>query len=224
MSKHFPILKDALPLVVVALASSTSILPAQFPGAPVLQNAFAMPGLAVAANFGGGGGQSFYGLAGALGMGAGRMQLSAVAGAQRGNGATRGAYGGRVAASLWSSSGGALGVGAFAGFGGAPRTRTGTTVTNAAVLAVPVGLSLSYRRALGSSRGLSGYVSPMYRWTRANAGTTSTSNGAMRFAAALDFGFSPAFGATIGGEFGQNSNTSGPSTIGAALTIVPGRR
>jgi len=48
-----------------AIAIGAAGVGAQVPGAPVLQNAFANPGIAVAANFGGGSGQSFYGAAAA---------------------------------------------------------------------------------------------------------------------------------------------------------------
>lgn len=223
MPIHFPTFKVTL---VAALASAAVVAEAQVPGAPVLQNAFNNPGFAVAANFGGGGGQSFYGAAAALGLGSGRISVSGAAGAQRGNGATRGAYGGRVAASLWTSSGGGLGIGGFAGLGGAPRTRTGATVTNPAVVSIPVGISVGYRRALGNTRGFSGYVSPLYRWMRSDSSTV-VSNGAFRVSAGIDFAVSQSFGVTFGGEMGQPSGTTrrtGGSTLGAAVTFVPGRR
>ena len=91
-------------LGLVGLAGLAASAAAQVPGAPVLQNAFANPGLAIAANFGGGAGQSFYGAAGALGLGGGKLQVSGAAGAAHANGATRGAYGARLSASIWSSS------------------------------------------------------------------------------------------------------------------------
>ena len=211
---------------VMVVAGVPAIASGQVPGAPILQNAFNNPGLAVAANFGGGSGQSFYGAAAAWGMGSGRLQVSAAAGAQRSNDATRGAYGGRVAASVWTSSGGALGVGAFAGFGGAPRTAQAGTVTNPAVLIVPVGVTLGYRRALGSTRGISAYASPLYRWTRSTADTT-TSAGSARVALGLDFSLSSSFGATVGAEIGSGGKAdagAGTSTFGVAVTFVPGRR
>ena len=200
---------------------------AQVPGAPALQNAFATPGLAVAANFAGGGGQSFFGAAGAMGLAQGRFQVSGAAGVQRGNGSSRGAYGGRLAASLWSSSGGALGVGAFAGLGGATRTDTNGVITNPAVMVVPAGVSVGYRRAMGSTRGMSVYASPLYRWSRFDNDTVST-QGSIRVALGFDFAFSSSLGATVGVELGQNSAGKGASTgsgtMGAAISFVPGRR
>src|SRR5437763_3625286 len=79
--------------VLVGLTALAASAAAQVPGAPVLQNAFANTGLAVAANFGGGGGQTFYGAAAALGLGGGRLQLSGAAGASHAKTSTRGAYG-----------------------------------------------------------------------------------------------------------------------------------
>lgn len=198
----------------------------QTPGIPVLQNAFSNPGLAVAANMGGGGGESFLGAAAAWGLGGGRLQLSGAAGASRANGATRGAYGGRLAASVWTSSGGSLGVGAFGGLGGAPRTLTGGTITNPALAILPVGLTVGYRRPMGTSRGISAYASPFYRWVRATSDTVSSS-GAIRVSLGVDFAFSPSFGATLGAELGQSAGgvrRGGSGILGGAVSFVPGRR
>jgi hypothetical protein len=215
----------ALTQAAVATAVLASTASGQLPATPVLQNAFANPGLAFAGNYGGGGGQSFFGLAGAWGLGGGRLQVSGAAGAQRGNGATRGAYGGRAAANVWTSRGGSLGAGAFVGVGGAPRTEDAGTVTNAAVLIVPAGVSIGYRRPFGATRGISAYASPMYRWTRADDGAVTTS-GTLRFAFGVDFAISQTLGVTAGGELGRSnaSRGSGGGTLGVAVTFVPGRR
>ena len=226
--------KCLLPLAV-ALMPTTGV-DAQTPGIPVLQNAFLNPGLAIAADFGGGAGQSFGGLAAGWGLGtstqrgSARIQLSAAAGAGRGNGATRGAYGGRVAFTAWISAGGSLGVGAFGGMGGAPRTRSNGSVTNAAVLIVPAGITFSYRRPIGTTRGLSVYASPMYSWVRSATDVSTVNRSGLRAAVGLDFAFSPALGATIGGEFGAsqltpvNGGRGGSGSFGAAISFVPGRR
>ncbi|HJQ22128.1 MAG TPA: hypothetical protein VJ867_17455 [Gemmatimonadaceae bacterium] len=210
---------------LLALSACAAAAVAQVPGAPVLQNAWANPGLAVAANFGGGSGQSFYGLAGAMGFGGGKMQLSAAAGANNANGSTRGAYGARAAMSVWSSSGGALGVGAFAGLGGAPRTRSNNVVNNAAILNVPVGATVGYRRSLGS-RGFSAYASPFYRWARSDNGTVA-STGSMRVSLGADFAVTSSIGVTVGGELGGSSGRAGSKSsglFGAAVSFVPGGR
>lgn len=196
----------------------------QVPGVPALQNAFSSPGLAVAGNYAGGGGQSFFGAAAGYGFGSGRILASAAAGAQRANGSTRGAYGGRAAMNLWTSSGGSLGAGAFVGIGGAMRTRQGNVTSNPAVIHVPAGISVGYRRSLGATRGMSVYASPLYRWTRINADTVSTTTGAIAGAVGLDFAISQSFGLTVGAEFGKASGSSrANSTIGVALSFVPGR-
>jgi hypothetical protein len=199
-------------------------LKAQVPGSPVLQNSFLNNGLGVAGNYGGGTGQSFYGAGAGWGFGEGRFQLSGVAGAQSSNDKTRGAYGARAAANVWSTRGRSFGVGAFAGVGGAPRTRTDNVVTNAATLFVPAGLSVAYQRPIGSKRGISVYASPMYRWARFDDGLVTT-NGAFRGAVGVDFSVTHTFGVTVGGEFGQaDSFTDTGSVFGAAVTFVPRRR
>lgn len=195
----------------------------QIPGAPVLQNAFANPGLAVAANFGSGGGQSLFALAAGWGLGSGRILLSGAAGAQRSNDATRGAYGGRASMTAWTSAGGSLGAAVFAGVGGAPRTRNETGMTNAAVFTIPAGITAGYRRNIGTNRGISAYASPMYRWARVTTDDDETvSEGNFRVAVGLDFSFNPALGVTLGAEMG--SGDTGASALGAAVSWVPGGR
>ena len=218
------------PRVVTALAvfaAGAASAAAQVPGAPTLQNAFANPGLAFAADFGSGAGSSFFGAAGAWGLGSGKIQVSGVAGAERSQTTTRGAYGARAAMSLWSSSGGSLGAGVFAGIGGGPRSRDSLgVIRNPARMNVPVGVSLGYRRPFGSSRGVSAYASPMYRWSRVDAGTGGiTSTGAFRVAAGVDFAVSQSFGVTGGAELGGADAASNSSAVfGFAVTFVPGRR
>ena len=225
-----PRLMNPCAAVGIAVICCSLEATAQMPGLPVLQNAFTNRGLAFAGNFGSGGGQSAVGAAAAWGLGRGegadgRLVLSAGAAAQRANEATRGVYGARAAARLWSSRGGALGAGAFVGFGGAPRTTAGTQVTNPAVVNIPAGVSVAYRRAVGEKRGLSVYVSPFYSWSRAEVDTVVTS-GTVRFSAGFDFAFTRALGVTVGGEFGGKSkDAEGKSgIIGAAFSFVPGAR
>jgi len=177
----------------------------------------------VAADFGGGSGNTFFGAAGAWGMGSGRLQVSAAAGAQRVRNATRGSYGARATAGIWTSAGGGLAAAAFAGFGGAPRTRLSGVVTNPAVTNIPAGVSVALRHALGSTREVSAYATPFYRWTRTDSGTV-TSTGTMRVSLGLDFAFSQSFGATIGAELGGKNGSSNTTSFGAALSFVPGRR
>jgi hypothetical protein len=198
---------------------------AQVPGLPVLQNAFSNRGLAFAANFGSGSGHSYYGAAGAWGLGAtGAFLVSGAAGAERSNDATRGAYGGRASMRLWASASG-IGVAGFAGVGGAMRTRTGSGVlTNPAVTIVPVGASVGYRRALGATRGISAYVAPFYRWMRADSGTV-VSTGSFRVSGGVDLTLTPSIGVTLGGEGGGGSSGGRASgAFGVGITFVPGGR
>ena len=217
--------QKTLAIALSGTLTAISTASGQIPGAPVLQNAFANPGLAVAANFGGGGGQSLFALAAGWGLGE-RVLISAAAGAQRANDATRGAYGGRASMTAWTSAGGSLGAAAFAGIGGAPRTRSDGVMTNPAIFTIPVGLSVGYRKNLGTTRGISAYASPMYRWTRLKTDDDDTvSDNNFRFALGLDFSFNPSLGVTVGGEFGSRSSEGGSSsTLGAAVSWVPGGR
>jgi hypothetical protein len=180
----------------------------------------------VAGNYGGGTGQTFFGAGAGWGFGEdeGRFQISGAAGAQTSNDKTRGAYGARAAANVWSTSSRSFGVGAFVGVGGAPRTRTDNIVTNAATLFVPAGVSVAYQRLLGARRGISVYVSPMYRWSRFEDDFASTTNGAFRGSIGVDFSVTHTFGVTVGGEFGQSDSfTDTGSVFGAAVTFVPRR-
>lgn len=210
-----------LRLVLVAALIAANGAGAQIPGAPVLQNAFANQGLAFAANFGSGGDQSLFAVAAGWGLGSGRILVSGAAGAQRINETTRGAYGARASATVWTSGGGSLGVGAFAGIGGAPRTRAEGVTTNAALMTIPAGVTAAWRRPMGTSRGFSAYVSPLYRWSRVTTDDAgSASEGNVRFAGGVDFSFNPSLGVTLGGELG--SGDTGATLLGLAISWVPG--
>lgn len=208
--------------MAVAVASWPGVSRAQTPGVAVLQNAFTSRGLAVAGNFGSSSGQSFVGGAAGWGLGQ-RFMISGAAGAQRTRNTTRGAYGGRATMGVWSSRGGALGGAAFAGIGGAASTSANGVVINPAVVSIPAGVSVGYRRGMGSRGSISGYVSPFYNWSRVDsAGVAST--GAFRASAGVDVGFSPNFGASLGAEFGAGKGSARGGVLGAAVTYVPGRR
>lgn len=210
-----------LRVTFLALLAAAAPATAQIPGAPVLQNAFANPGLALAANFGSGGEQSLFAVAAGWGLGSGRLLLSGAAGAQRINEATRGAYGARASATVWTSAGGSLGVGAFAGVGAAPRTRAEGVMTNPAIMSIPAGVTAAYRRPMGRTRGISAYVSPMYRWVRVDSDLTGAeSDGNVRVALGLDFSFNPSLGLTAGAELG--SRDTGSTLLGVAVSWVPG--
>ena len=210
-------LGSAAVATILVLSSNAT---AQIPGLPALQNAFVNPGLALAANFGSGSGQSLFAVAGAYGLGSGRFAISGAAGAQRANEATRGAYGGRASFTAWTSSRGSFGLGAFAGAGVAPRTRNDAGfLTNAAMLTIPAGITAGWRRPMGRTRGLSVYAAPLYRWTRLETDLEgSSSEGTVRVATGLDFSFTPSFGITLGGEFGSGDTDA--NVLGVAVSWV----
>ena len=214
--------KVALGMAVLAAATAGSAAVAQTPGLPTLQNAFTNPGIAVAANYGVGGGQSFFGAAGGWGFG-GRFGVSGAAGIQRSNDASRGAYGARATVNAWTNRSGSLGLGAFVGIGGSPRTRDDDVTTNPAVVNIPVGASVGYQWPIGETRGISIYGSPMYRWTRTEADDVTTTIGAFAGGVGIDFAVTRSFGLTVGGEFASGSDDATTTAFGIAVSFVPGR-
>jgi hypothetical protein len=202
------------------------------PGVPVLQNAFANPGFAAAANFGSGGGASTFGGAAAFAAASGRIQFSGGLGLftpKNGNG--RFAYGARAFAPLVGGMGGKIGFGVFAGVGGAAgghstAAATADTANSSSVTLVPVGASAAYRMAIGTSHGFSIYASPIFTWY--NKGGTGTGTGnVVRVSVGADVGVTSSIGVTLGTEFGGNADdrTLGPrgTLFGAGLSFAFGR-
>ncbi len=144
---------------IVAIFSATlaSFLPfaarAQMLGAPVLQNAFANPGITVGGDFGAGDDLKSFGGAVAWSPLAGKYQLSAGAAyldPKVGSGTAT--FGARLMVPVYGQKG-ALGVAPFVGMGGAKLNG----VSN---WQIPLGVSASYRRALSNGRGISAFVAP----------------------------------------------------------------
>ena len=120
---------------------------AQMPGAPVLQNAWAAPGIVVAADIAGGSGSSVY--AGALGWApaSGRFQFSGGAGYQSSSGQKgRAVYGARVAMPVMQMMSGRLGIAAFAGIGGGAGTSKTAADSLMSRMVIPAGLAIGYRQ------------------------------------------------------------------------------
>lgn len=201
-------------IVLVTVASAAQ---AQLPSAPVLQNAWAAPGIAVAADLAGGGDGTIYALAAGWTPSGGRFQLSGGLGWQVRTGAgSRAAYGARVAVPVLGRSS-SFGAAAFAGFGGAGgrgtanSARTAGADTTGSITQIPVGVSLGWRHALSTTRGLSFYATPYYMWL----GGSGQSAGLLRVAAGLDAGVTQRIGLTAGIELGASRvrPEGGPSGI-----------
>jgi hypothetical protein len=174
---------------------------AQMPGTPVLQNAWATPGIVGALNVSGGADGSIYAAAAAWGSTSGRLQLSGGFGVRSRSGAgSKSVYGVRLAVPFGGTSS-AFGFGAFAGVG---ATSTGTAASPdsvASTTVIPVGVALGWRRALGATRGISVYATPSYLFL---TGGTNNNAGLVRTAVGVDIGVAKAIGLTAGVEFGQN--------------------
>lgn len=213
-----------------ALSVAAQAMDAQMPGTPVLQSAWAAPGFAVAANYGGGSGGSVFAVAGAWARATGRFQVSAGAGYQnRTDFDGRGVYGFRVAVPFGDPSG-AIGLAAFAGVGGGPRGRRHVHVGVDTIVVVddevsttteiPVGASLGYRWMFGQTRGVSIYATPA--WVFYSGGAENA--GLFRAAVGADVGITRAIGATIGVDFGgtRDNELGGPSSAQFGLGVSYG--
>jgi len=204
----------ACALVVGGVASVPA--GAQMLGVPVLQNAFSNPGVTVAANFGSGDDATTYGAAASWAPTSGRVQLSGGLGLfDPDGGDSRVTLGLRAAGPLPLPGGlSAAGFGAsvFGGVGGA-------RVEGATVLRVPLGVGLGYRRALGTRRGISGYVTPFYSWTRISGGGASASGGVFRVSFGADIAVLPELGVTVGYETGAEADAGDPGPTGGLLGI-----
>ena len=219
----------------VALVVLTGSAAAQLPAAPVLQNAWATPGIVAAVNVAGASNNSIY--AAAASWGASRFQISGGIGVPSRSGTAVGtgsktAYGVRVAVPFGGASS-AFGFAAFAGIGGTSGSGVKVADTLGIPAAadsvpwtteVPLGVSIGWRRAIGSNHGLSVYATPAY----INYSGGSRSSGLFRVGLGADFGITSSIGATVGADFGgtRPSRLGGPSStqFGAGVSYAFGRR
>jgi hypothetical protein len=200
------------------------------PGLPVLQNAWANPGLTAAVNAGGGDNATAAALAAAWAPGGGRFQLSAGLGTRRPKEGTAGpAFGARVAVPAFSFAGGRIGVAGFAGAGGVREKidlNPGEETIN--TIHVPVGLGLGYRHPFGAIRGMSVYVVPFYSYWRSEVAGQSVTGGAFRAAAGVDVGLSRRIGISAGVEGGARAAEAKPGpggvTFAGGVSYAFGRR
>lgn len=211
--------------LIATIAALTGLLPgtavAQMPGVPTLQNAWANPGLTAGVNYGSGGGSSTIGGAVAWAPASGRFQLSAGAGARDAEIGGRGtAYGFRAAIPVFSFSGGALGVAAFAGVGGASEPDAATDVEQGgSVIQVPLGVGIGYRKAFSFIRGVSLYATPFYSYNRLSVGDSTVSVGLFRASAGVDVGVTNRIGVTAGAEFGGAADPVEPGPTGTVWGV-----
>lgn len=197
--------------LIAALAASSGTADAQMPGLPVLQNAFANPGITIGVNYGSGKDLTGSGAAGAWAPGSARFVLSAGVGTASPKDSRDGAttYGGRISAPVFRFMAGAMGVGVFAGIGGASQAKTGVIVA---------GVSGGYRRALGSM-GVSLHVAPSWQRTSVSVAGDAFSGSVVRVSSGIDVSFGGRYGATIGVETGAKAADDEPGPRGTMFGI-----
>jgi hypothetical protein len=203
---------------LVVIGAST--LGAQLPGAPVLQNAWAAPGVVGALDFGGGDGTVYAGAV-SWAPATARFQLSGGVGVRSQSGAgSKSVYGLRAAVPLGGATS-AIGFGLFAGVGGGQSSKADSIASNTEI---PVGVAVGWRRAVGASHGVSVYATPSYVYF--SGGTKA--GGIARVGVGVDVGITRSLGATVGGEFGgtRASGLGGPTgaLYGVGLSYAFGRR
>ena len=200
-----------LAALLAALAATVGTAGAQMPGLPVLQNAFANPGITVGVNYGSTKDLTGIGAAGAWAPGSARFVLSAGAGTASPKNGDDGAtsYGGRVSAPVLRFMGDALGLGVFAGIGGASQSKTGVVVA---------GVSGGYRLAMGAM-GVSLHVAPSWQRTSASVGGDSFSGSVIRVSSGIDVSFGGRYGATIGVETGAKAPDDEPGPRGTVFGL-----
>lgn len=208
--------------VAILLTCSATMSSAQMPGAPVLQNAWAAPGIVGAIDVSGGSDGSIYAAAASWAPASARFQLSGGLGIRsRAGSGSKGVYGVRAAIPFGGTAG-AFGFGAFAGIGG-ESSSSGAADSAATTTIIPVGIALGWRHALGA-RGFSVYATPSYLFL----GGGSSNGGLVRTAIGIDVGVSKTLGVTAGVDFGQSRVRAegGPTgtSYGLGVSYAVGRR
>ena len=212
--------------MTLALLGCATRAPAQMPGAPILQNAWASPGLVAAFNYGGGSDGSIYGAAVGWAASSARLQLSGGIGIRSGTGSgssTNSAYGVRLAVPFGGQTG-AFGFAAYAGVGGGASVSASPADSLTSTTIIPIGATIGWRHALGASGGFSLYATPSYIFFTGG----SSHNGLVRASLGVDVGLTKAIGITAGAELGQGRPRAdgGPSgaLYGFGLSYALGRR
>ena len=197
--------------ILTALAAFPAAAHAQMPGLPVLQNAFANPGITVGVNYGSSKELTGIGGAGAWAPGSARFVLSAGVGTASPKDSDEGAtsYGGRVSAPVIRFMGDAIGLGVFAGLGGASQSKTSLIVA---------GASAGYRRPMGGM-GVSIHVAPSWQRTSASVAGKSLSGSVIRVSSGIDVSFGGRYGATVGVETGSSAADDEPGPHGTVFGL-----
>ena len=187
----------------------------QLPGAPLLQNAWTLPGIVAAFNYGGSSEGSVFAAAAAWSPSSGHYQLSGGAGVRSVTDASSSfAYGVRLAVPIYGESG-AIGFGAFAGVGGGSTDNTGFADSTASTTQIPIGATIGWRRTIGATRGVSVYGTPAFIYQFGG----SESAGLFRMGVGVDVGLSSAFGLTAGADFGSTRPRGFGGPTGAQFGI-----
>ncbi len=185
---------------------------AQMTATPVLQNAFVNPGFTLGVNFGGGDGARAYGGAVAWAPANERAQFSGgLAWVDPDNGTGAVTWGLRAMIPVLAPTR-PWNVGIFGGIGG---LSTGGRST----WRLPFGASFGYRRALGASRGISGYVAPFYCWSRLRQQGATTTHGDVRIGFGVDAAVLTGVGITLGYETGATADAGEPGPTGGIFGI-----
>jgi hypothetical protein len=201
-------------VVLFAAMLAAEKLTAQLPGVPVLQNAFANPGFTIAVNYGRSDSVQAYAGAVSWAPASARFQLTAGFGSIDPKGADRSqGWGARASVPITQTMmGGKLGIGAFAGVGGASQDEE-------SLLHVPAGASVSFRTRLGERRGISFYAAPFYSWTRVSIEDESINKALFRASFGVDVAVVPSLGLTVGYELGQTADEGEPGATGGTFGV-----
>lgn len=199
---------------VISLVVAASLFPgratSQMPGLPVLQNAFANPGITVGANYGQSSDLTGIGAAAAWAPGSARFVLSAGVGTATPDG-EKGvtSYGGRVAVPVMNLMSGAIGLGGFAGIGG--MSQDGFSL-------VVAGLSAGYRRPMGAM-GFSVHAAPSWQRSAVSVAGKTFSGSVIRVSGGVDISFGGRYGATVGVETGRKAGGGNPGPAGTVFGL-----
>ena len=187
--------------IVVAIRAASA--DAQLPGVPVLQNAWATPGLMIAVDAGGSDSRGVLAAAASWAP-MSRIQLSGGGGYQFGHlVGSSAAYGVRVAVPLVAPSR-AMGVAVFAGIGGASSHRNESIIATldsvTSSTEIPVGVAVGWRHSGGFGRGFSLFATLAQVFY---SGGTAPDN-LFRLSLGGDIGLTDSWGITGGVDLGQS--------------------